>query len=90
MCELRWIDYILKNLCITEPIPIDLWCDNQAALQLHIVANPVFHEQMEIMKHIEMDRYLTRDQYKKGFVHPQFVASNFSVGRCSYKASRLS
>ena len=42
VCELLWISYILRDFDITVPLPIPIWCDNQAAL--HIVANPVFHE----------------------------------------------
>ncbi|KAL0404350.1 UNVERIFIED_CONTAM: Retrovirus-related Pol polyprotein from transposon RE1 [Sesamum radiatum] len=42
VCELRWISYLLIDFGVTLSLPIDLFCDNKAAL--HILANPVFHE----------------------------------------------
>ncbi|KAL2240879.1 UNVERIFIED_CONTAM: UDP-glycosyltransferase 1 [Sesamum indicum] len=38
VCELRWVSYILSNFDIPVTLPIDLFCDNKAAL--HILANP--------------------------------------------------
>ncbi|KAL2225453.1 UNVERIFIED_CONTAM: Retrovirus-related Pol polyprotein from transposon RE1 [Sesamum indicum] len=68
VCELRWISYILSDFDVPVSLPIDLYCDNKAAL--HIMANPVFHERT---KHIELDCHLVRDAYKDGFVSPSFV-----------------
>ncbi|KAL0462665.1 UNVERIFIED_CONTAM: Retrovirus-related Pol polyprotein from transposon RE1 [Sesamum latifolium] len=70
VCELRWISYILSDLGLVVKLPIQLFCDNQAAL--HIMANPVFHE---CTKHIELDCHVVRDAYKDGFVSPSFVRS---------------
>ncbi|KAL0437100.1 UNVERIFIED_CONTAM: hypothetical protein Sradi_0417900 [Sesamum radiatum] len=39
VCELRWISYVLSDFGISVPLPIRLFCDNQAAL--HIMANPL-------------------------------------------------
>ncbi|KAL2233050.1 UNVERIFIED_CONTAM: Retrovirus-related Pol polyprotein from transposon RE2 [Sesamum indicum] len=68
VCELRWISYIMSDLDVPVSLPIDLYCDNKAAL--HIMANPVFHKRT---KHIELDCHLVRDAYKDGFVSPSFV-----------------
>ncbi|KAL0353034.1 UNVERIFIED_CONTAM: hypothetical protein Sangu_0884700 [Sesamum angustifolium] len=50
VCELKWLSYILSDFGISVSLPIQLYCDNQAAM--HIMANPVFHERT---KHIELD-----------------------------------
>ena len=79
--ELLWISYILRDFDITVPLPIPIWCDNQAAL--HIVANPVFHERT---KHLDIDCHLVRDQFKLGFIHPQYIPSRFQVADLFTKA----
>ncbi|KAL2232434.1 UNVERIFIED_CONTAM: Retrovirus-related Pol polyprotein from transposon RE1 [Sesamum indicum] len=42
VCELQWISYLLKDFQVPIQTPIPLYCDNQVAF--HIVANPVFHD----------------------------------------------
>ncbi|KAL0297678.1 UNVERIFIED_CONTAM: hypothetical protein Sradi_6819900 [Sesamum radiatum] len=69
--ELRWISYLLQDLCILISQPIPLYCDNQATV--HIVANPVFHERM---KHLEIDCHLVCDQYKAVFVLPSHISGS--------------
>ncbi|KAK4393925.1 Retrovirus-related Pol polyprotein from transposon RE2 [Sesamum angolense] len=68
--ELKWIPYLLQDLHLTSPTPIPLYCDNQ--VEIHIVANPVFHERT---KHIEMDCHLIRDHFKSGSVLPSYIPS---------------
>ncbi|KAL0430697.1 UNVERIFIED_CONTAM: Retrovirus-related Pol polyprotein from transposon RE2 [Sesamum radiatum] len=70
VCELQWVSYILPSLGVSLPLPIPLFCDNEAAL--HIMANPVFHERT---KHLDIDCHVVRNQYRAGFVLPSFVRS---------------
>ena len=60
-CEVTWLVALLKDLGIKDLGPVDLKCDNQAAI--HIAANPVFHART---KHIEVDCHYVRDQVKSG------------------------
>lgn len=54
--ELKWLRRILEDLGISHESPMDLSCDNQAAL--YIAANSVFHERT---KHIERECHSVRD-----------------------------
>ncbi|KAL0305526.1 UNVERIFIED_CONTAM: Retrovirus-related Pol polyprotein from transposon RE2 [Sesamum radiatum] len=74
VCELQWISFLLRDLCVPVATPIPFWCDNQAAL--HITANPVFHERT---KHLDIDCHVVRDQYKAGFISPSFVSSKLQL-----------
>ncbi|KAK4404276.1 Copia protein [Sesamum angolense] len=74
VCELQWISFLLRDLCVPVAAPIPFWCDNQAAL--HITANPIFHE---CTKHLDIDCHVVRDQYKAGFISPSFVSSKLQL-----------
>ncbi|GJT42561.1 uncharacterized mitochondrial protein-like protein [Tanacetum coccineum] len=49
-CEVIWITNLLKDLCIKNLLPVNLYSDSSSAIQ--IAANPVFHERT---KHFEVD-----------------------------------
>ncbi|XP_071718669.1 uncharacterized mitochondrial protein AtMg00810-like [Rutidosis leptorrhynchoides] len=67
-CEVTWLVSLLKDLGLKDLGPVDLFCDNQAAI--HIAANPVFHART---KYIEVDCHYVRDQVKSGAVKTQYV-----------------
>ena len=62
-CELVWMRQLLVELGFKDPAPMELWCDNQAAL--HIASNPVFHERT---KHIEVDYHFVREKLEAGVI----------------------
>ena len=41
-CEVIWLSNLLDSLDVKGLLPVDVFCDNSAAIQ--IAANPVFHE----------------------------------------------
>ncbi|KAL0387818.1 UNVERIFIED_CONTAM: Retrovirus-related Pol polyprotein from transposon RE1 [Sesamum radiatum] len=74
ICELQWISCLLHDLRVFPPTLISVYYDNQAAI--HIVANPIFHEQT---KHIEIDCHLVRYKCKFCFILPTHVSNKFQL-----------
>ena len=64
-CVLQWCAFILQDFDVFVPLPIPLWCDNQAAL--HITHKLVFHE---MTKHLEIDCHLVREKFHYGLLFP--------------------
>ncbi|GJU75734.1 retrovirus-related pol polyprotein from transposon TNT 1-94 [Tanacetum coccineum] len=69
-CKVTWLVSLLKDLGLKDLGPVDLKCDNKAAI--YMAANPVFHART---KHIEIDCHYVRDQIKRGEVLPYHVST---------------
>lgn len=73
-CEVLWVIKILRDLKINCVFPVDIFCDNNSAIQLTL--NPVFHERT---KHIDIDVHLVREKVSRGIVKVMKVASKDQV-----------
>ncbi|GJV91456.1 ribonuclease H-like domain-containing protein, partial [Tanacetum coccineum] len=62
-CEAMWIVKILKDLGLKDFPPVELHCDNKAAIQ--IAANPVMHEKT---KHFDLDVHFEREKVASGLI----------------------
>lgn len=70
MCELIWLQQLLKDLYVPMISTPKLFCDNKSAV--HLATNHVFHERT---KHIEIDCHTVRDQIKAGGLIALHVSS---------------
>lgn len=68
--ELVWLAALFKELGEELKMPVDLFCDSKAALQ--IAANPVYHERT---KHIEIDCHFIREKIQKGLIRPLYLTT---------------
>ncbi|KAJ7970237.1 Retrovirus-related Pol polyprotein from transposon TNT 1-94 [Quillaja saponaria] len=68
--ELVWLKNLLEELGFTHSQPMELICDNQAAL--HIASNSVFHERT---KHIEVDCHFVREKIMDNTIKTAYVKS---------------
>jgi hypothetical protein len=70
VCELLWLQTLLRDLGIIDNGPMKLYCDNKAAI--NIAYNPVQHDRT---KHIEIDRHFIKEKLSEGSICMPFVRS---------------
>ena len=70
VCELIWIRNILRNLEIEYTKPMNLFCDNKAAIA--IAQNPVQHDHT---KHVEVDRHFIKENLDGRIIQFPFIQS---------------
>jgi len=81
VAEISWVVRLLSDLSFSPSLPINLHCDNQAAI--HIARNPVFHERT---KHIELDCHFVREKLLDGLISLSFVPSSSQIADLFTKA----
>lgn len=60
ICEVLWIKRLLKELKVSNPLPMKVYCDNKAAVS--IAHNPVLHDRI---KHVEVDKHFIKEKLEK-------------------------
>jgi hypothetical protein len=70
VCELLWLQTLLRDLGFSNSGPMKLYCDNKAAI--NIAHNPVQHDRT---KHIEIDRHFIKEKLSEGSICMPFVRS---------------
>ncbi|GJW42449.1 hypothetical protein Tco_0071248, partial [Tanacetum coccineum] len=68
--EVTWILEILKDLEWDQVLPVNLFCNSQAAIK--IAANHVFHKRT---KHLEIDLHFVREIILSGVIKTQKISS---------------
>ena len=63
ICELLWLRRLLEELGVTRIMPIKMYCDNKATI--NISHNPVHHDRT---KHMEVDCHLIKKKIEDGTV----------------------
>jgi len=76
-----WIQRLLKELGMESLTPIQMHCDNQAAIS--IVKNPVHHDRI---KHIEIDEHFITGKIEKNTVNLIYTPTKSQIADILTKA----
>jgi len=74
VAEVVWLVGLYKELKVELELPVKLFCDSKAALQ--IAANPIYHERT---KHIEIDCHFIREKIQEGLIQTDHVPSKMQL-----------
>ena len=68
VCELLWLEKLLRDLGFKHKGAMKLHCDNKAAIE--IAHNPMQHDRT---KHVEIDRHFIKEKLDAGIIMFPFV-----------------
>ncbi|CAL9002382.1 unnamed protein product [Prunus brigantina] len=74
VCELLWLRRLLRDLGFGPKKPMDLYCDNKAAIA--IAHNPVQHDRT---KHVEVDRNFIKEKLDAEIVSFPFISYEYQL-----------
>ncbi|CAL2238036.1 unnamed protein product [Prunus armeniaca] len=74
VCELLWLRRLLRDLGFGPQKPMDLYCDNKAAIA--IAHNPVQHDRT---KHVEVDRHFVKEKLDVEIISFPFISSEYQL-----------
>ena len=74
VCELLWLRRWLRDLGFRPQKPMDLYCDNKAAIA--IAHNPV---QQDCTKHVEVDRHFVKEKLDAEIIYFLFISSEYQL-----------
>ena len=74
ICEGIWLQRMLNELGIVQNCPMQLLCDNKAAIS--IAKNPVHHDRT---KHVEIDRHFIKEKLDNGTATLEYVPSSMQT-----------
>ncbi|CAL9021510.1 unnamed protein product, partial [Prunus brigantina] len=81
VCELLWLRRLLRDLGFGPQKPMDLYCDNKAAIA--IAHNPVQHDRT---KHVEVDRHFVKEKLDAEIISFPFISSEYQLADVLTKA----
>ena len=81
ICEGMWIQRLLRELNVTTEKPVQMFCDNQAAIS--IAKNPVHHDRT---KHIEIDRHFIAEKIDRMTVQLVYTSTRSQTANILTKA----
>ena len=81
ICKGMWLKQLLLELQIAVDDPINMLCDNQAAIS--IVKNPVYHDWT---KCVEIDRQFIKEKIEGGTVNISYIPTTLQIADILIKA----